>query len=121
MPAPRPCPDSVVRYGAMLIDARRHAYLLRMKLQAMDTPAETALADLKRAGAKEMEVAQGRALLLEAAKAEFIIGQAHDCFRKVLGAYGFAEPTDAQINAILGSQVTPQGIGGGGGGGRGGR
>lgn len=115
----RACPESVVRIGATSVEARRDAYRLRMKLLGADPAIEQAIDDMKRFGAKEMEFSEGRALWLEAARAEFLLGRAHESWRRVLGCYGIAEPTDAQINAILGTQVSVQGGGGGGRGGRG--
>jgi hypothetical protein len=117
----RPCPASVKRAGAHLVKARHLAEELADHIIATRAALKATAPEMVRAGAKEMEYGAALENLMDAARAEGLIGAAHNSLRAVLGRLGFAEPTDREIIALMAEleTVTPMGGGGGGRGGRG--
>lgn len=114
----KPCPQSVKAAGAALLKARRAAADLTELVIAARAAVKATLPEMVKAGAKEMQAGTALDRLMDAARAEGLIGQAHDSLRAVLGDLGFAEPTNAELVAMIESEVTTFGLGGGGGSGR---
>jgi uncharacterized membrane protein len=112
-------PALVKNAGAQLVKARNMATdLVEQILIARQAVLATA-PEMKAAGAKEMQYGVALDRLMDAARCDGLIRQAHDSLRQPLSALGFKEPSDADIVAILSQPViTPMGGGGGKSGGR---
>lgn len=108
-----PCPNSVKNAGAHLVKARRMAEALVDQIQVAYAAVKATQADMVPKGAKVMEYGRALANLAEAAKAEGLIGDAHNCLRQGLARCDVDEPTDADIVSALGGTVSTQGGGGG--------
>ena len=114
------CPATVNAAGAKLLEARWQGEELAELITAAVAAVNATRADLVKAGGKEMELSEGLALLMEAGRAAYLVGMAHDKLRGVLARHGFHEPTNEALTKLIASTVTPRG-GGGGGRGSGGR
>ena len=118
----KPCPKSVLAAGSTLVQARWLGEDLAEKVMAAVDAVNATRLDLVNAGGKEMELAEGLALLMEAGRAAYLVGMAHDKLRGVLSRNGFNEPTNAALAPLIAAAsnvATPKGGGGGGKGGRG--
>lgn len=108
--ARNPCPDSVKYAGAQLVKARRMASDLVKQIGIAYDAVKATQPDMCAKGAKNMEYGSALWRLAEAAKAEGLIGEAHNFLRQGLARCDVDEPSDGDIVVILG--------GGGSGGGR---
>jgi hypothetical protein len=114
-------PATAVAAGAELLQARWLGEELAEKAIAAVAAVNATRPDLVKAGGKEMELAEGLALLMEAGRAAYLVGMAHDKLRGVLARHGFSEPTNEDLKKLIAARPTPKGGGGGGGRGGGGR
>ncbi len=121
MNRPKPCPATGVNAGAELLQLRWLGEELAEKAMVTVAAVNATRPDLVKAGGKEMELAEGLSLLMEAGRAAYLVGMAHDKLRAVLGRNGFNEPTNEALSQMIAARPTPKGGGGGGGRGRGGR
>lgn len=113
----KPCPQSVIEAGALLVKCRIDAEALARNLIRARAKVVDASAEIVAGGALEMESGEALDKLMDAARAPGLIGAAHNSLRAVLAANGFAQPTNEQI--VKAWPIEPPSVRRGGGGGRG--
>ena len=100
---PKPCPESVVNAGAMLVAIRQAAKNLSDLVDKAMPDIHAAIDEVvEKHGAKAMQAGTAIANLRTVQATEGLTGEAHNVLRLVLRECDIEEPTNAQIVAKLG-------------------
>jgi hypothetical protein len=116
---PKKCPKEVQFAGAQLVKLARMMEEVEAQRRITEDAIRATHAVLKSSGAKWAMYGTALKNIGMLACGEGLVREAHNSLRLALGDMGFAEPTDDEIVALLGPEISPRGGGGGGKGGRG--